>query len=456
MLFTTWAFGGMASWARMAICLWGSLSLGLSAAFLLKRKWHAETKVTLRWLWPPLLFNALVLCGLFNPSFGDIMMEGERMAFRREEIPYLPSITRPVTALNALWLFDVLYLSCFNLALIVRRRGFLRGLLLLTVVNALALAVFGIAQSITNASGLYFGAIRSPQPYFFASFVYHNHWGAFTLLMTAACIALTWRRAQQNRDRDFLHSPAMAGVVAVFLLGLTIPLSGSRSSTLLLILLLAAALVHCLTAVVRRRRALRESPWPPILITVAILVVGGVVGYDMAKPMIERRLEHTLTQVHAAQSKGDFGARPILYRDTWRMAQAKLAFGWGMGSYPTVFQLFNSNRIHVPATNMHSPIYYHDAHSDWLQSLAEVGIVGTALLVLTALVPFWSIFRLRSGALSLYLFLGCLLVVIYAAIEFPFGNIAVVLFWWFLFFSAVAYARLTASRAAKEASSFSA
>ena len=41
-----------------------------------------------------------------------------------------------------------------------------------------------------------------------------------------------------------------------------------------------------------------------------------------------------------------------------------------------------------------------------------------------------------------YLLAGCALILLYAWVEFPFGNIAVVLVWWLSFFSAVHYARL--------------
>jgi hypothetical protein len=88
-------------------------------------------------------------------------------------------------------------------------------------------------------------------------------------------------------------------------------------------------------------------------------------------------------------------------------------------------------------------VFYHDAHSDWLQAVAEHGLVGTTLLGLTGLVP---LLRLRrrhfTSPLPAYLFVGCAAILLYAWIEFPFGNTAVVLVWWLCFFSAVHYARL--------------
>jgi O-antigen ligase len=161
--------------------------------------------------------------------------------------------------------------------------------------------------------------------------------------------------------------------------------------------------------------------------------------------MIERRLGHTQKQVAAARTHGDLGARPALYRDTWEMAKAKILFGWGMNSYPIAFQQFNSTpAAETWARYWRGPIFYHDAHSDWLQTLAEHGVIGTALLLLIAIIPAIHARRELAGILPRYLLLGCGLVAAYSALEFPFGNLAVVLTWWILFFMAVSYARLSA------------
>jgi hypothetical protein len=109
-----------------------------------------------------------------------------------------------------------------------------------------------------------------------------------------------------------------------------------------------------------------------------------------------------------------------------------------MGSYPHVFTLYNTQR-----SVDRLPVFYHDAHNDWLQALAEHGFVGTALLALCAVVP---LLRLRPrhlvSPLPAYLLGGCALLVLYAWVEFPFGNVAVVLSWWLTFFCAVQYGRL--------------
>jgi uncharacterized membrane protein len=54
-----------------------------------------------------------------------------------------------------------------------------------------------------------------------------------------------------------------------------------------------------------------------------------------------------------------------------------------------------------------------------------------------------------------YLLAGCGLILLYATVEFPLGNLAVVLTWWVCFFSAVHYARLYDREAATPIKSIS-
>jgi O-antigen ligase len=309
--------------------------------------------------------------------------------------------------------------------------------------NALALAVFGTVQKLTHSSGLFFGLVPSPQEFFFASFVYHNHWGSFAILMTAAALGLVWHFARRREDRDFFHSPAFTWVIVVLALAAAVPLSGSRATTLLIAGLLGGALVHVLVRMVRRRRRFKESIVLPLAGAVASVVLGLGAIWFVARDSIALRLAKTHEQVTTMRAEGTIGARAVLYRDTWQMARDKIWFGWGTASYPHVFQLYQTIKPN-PADRL--PIYYADAHSDWLQSAAEHGLVGTALLGLCALVPLAGLRpRHFASPVAGYLLAGCGFVLLYAWVEFPFGNAAVVLCWWLCFFSAVRYSRLETS-----------
>lgn len=446
-VFTSWAFGGQAPWARQILVWWGTVGLILfPLACRAARPASGRAHPALRFLWPLLLFDLCVGASCFNPTFRESMVAGQA-ALVLNDPPYawLPSAAVPRLAARELWLFNGIVISAFNLLLVINRRSQLRQMLYLFAGNAVALAVFGTFQKLAGAKGLWFGLVDSPNKRFFSTFIYHNHWGAFTLLNIAVCLALLFHYHRRGGARDTLHSPVFLGAVVTLLLALSIPLSASRSCTVLAAGLLAVALVHLVWRIVRRRRERGASSALPIaaIVLAALLAVAGT-GYLARNSITERALQTSeqIALARAGTAQPDRG-RLTLYHDTWRMTQAKPWFGWGLESYGHVFRLFNSQRsgdwTWIP--------YYAEAHNDWLQALAEVGFVGTSLLALLLLLPLLS-FRWGRACplLSRYLLGGCLLLLAYAWLEFPFVNPAVMLTFATIFFVAVRYAQLDAAR----------
>lgn len=446
-VFTAWAFGGQAPSARQGIVWWGTLGMGL---FLWNcaagrrtddGRWHPA----LRLLWPLWLYDVLVLISCFNPAFVAITVEGQRSWMVGDPVAWLPTSARPLLSARELWQFNGIVLSAFNLVLAVSRRGRLRGLLFLLAGNALVLAVFGTFQKLIGAKGLWFGLVESPQPRFFSTFIYHNHWGAFTLLNTVACLALLFHYHRRGGYRDLWHSPVLLGAVATVLLAASVPLSASRSSTMLVGGLLVGALIHALARVIRSRRTSGRSALAPVAgIVVTAVLAAGAIGW-LGRSVIAQRARLTAAQVaELAQDTqaGTLTSRLVLYGDTWRMAMDRPWFGWGLETYGSVFPIYNSQR---PVEKWFSAPRYVEAHNDWFQSLAETGFVGTGLLALLAglllAAPPW---RRSNSVVPRYLLAGCGLVLLYAWLEFPFANPAVMLTFCTVFCCAVRYATLDA------------
>ena len=156
-----------------------------------------------------------------------------------------------------------------------------------------------------------------------------------------------------------------------------------------------------------------------------------------ARPAVERRLDQTRTQVALARTGAwsSVDDRPAVYRAAAGMFVDRPLFGWGISSFGTVFPLYRQ----ADTTGLH----YEHAHSDWLQSLAENGGVGTLLLVLVAARFLAPLRRRGLKPFAGWLLAGCGLTVLYAAVEFPFENPAVLALWWTLFFAALRHARLS-------------
>ena len=439
----SWAFGGNADWVRTPLAAWGTIGFGLTCLMVLTARPAAPLRRrALAWSWPILALNALVALSCLTPGLKAMAFRDEILLVPIRVSWLVPSTTRVDVALQALWLLDGVYFSGLNLALGVSRRRTLHLVFAGLGANAVLLAIFGTVQKLVGASGLYFGAIASPQPAFFASFVYDNHWAAFALLSLAGLTGLVLH-SLGRKGAGLFQGPAFGGGVAAALIAITIPLSGSRAGTLLLLCLVVIAAARGLR---RSLRALdRSAGGAPaaaaIAVGLAVAVAGG--SWWLAGDTIEARAAKTREQVFAAWTGGGLGSRSVLYRDTWRMAGDRPLFGWGMASYPIVFPLYNSQESRIDRL----PVIYHDAHSDWLQSLAELGFVGTALLGAAVAIPALSLRGLRLPTLSFFLLCGCLLIGAYSWVEFPFGNLAVVVAWWLSFFGAIRYADLCGSAA---------
>ena len=70
LIFTAWDFGGETDFARLAISWWGTLAVPLAGLVCLRRLERRDgMPVALRWLWPLLVFDGLVLLSTLNPSF---------------------------------------------------------------------------------------------------------------------------------------------------------------------------------------------------------------------------------------------------------------------------------------------------------------------------------------------------------------------------------------------------
>lgn len=438
----SWAFGGNADWVRTPLSIWGSVGVLLTLAAWATRPRGARRSPAFVWALPVMLLNLLVVISCLTPGFQYVGFGGEMLMMPKRIDWWIPSTARAGLSLRALWLFDGIYFSCLNLSLAVVRRKTLRLILAVVVANALALSIFGTVQKLAGSTGIYFGSVKTPHPQFFASFVYDNHWGAFCILMIAMCIGLVLRYAFGVRGDGFFNGPAPAGLVTVILIGLTIPLSGSRACTMLLAILVILALFRGVPTISRALRVSGATPTGALAgMTAAGLVAIGCI-WMVAGDVIEMRTAKTREQVAQILAQGGLGSRSALYHDTWRMGRERLLFGWGMGSYPSVFPLFNSQESRID----HLPVIYHDAHSDWLQSVAEIGLVGTALIGAAVGLPLFASRRARLPMLSFFLLSGCVLIAAYAWIEFPFGNVAVVLVWWLCYFSAIQYIRLTGER----------
>lgn len=433
-----WMFGGRIDWARPPLIIWGLAGAALTIYGLVERRQTGNpVKRWLVWLIPPMALSLWVLLSSFNPSF-EVVLFFEQQVYRPlDPIAWLPSSALPSSTREELLLTVGIFLSAYNLALNVSQRRTLRQLTLVLGVNACVIAVFGTIQKIAGTE-MFFGLQESPNPSFFGSFIYHNHWGPFALLNIAGWFGLIEHLSRDDRGRGVLHSPATLALMAILLLSVTIPLSTSRSSTVMLSLLLPICGFWLLWRL-GRRRSKPVSRRLLVIIGLLSLAFCAIAAVQLGGESIQHRLSDTREQIADIRESGSLGQRPRVYADTWRFIMTKPVAGWGLESYALVYRRYNSEATTIDGFT----VQFDEAHSDWLQLMTEVGFVGTALFLLTVSIPLWSLrHRLLRDPYSGCPFICLGLIALYAWLEFPFANPAIMLSSATAFFCAIRYLQL--------------
>jgi O-antigen ligase len=301
-----------------------------------------------------------------------------------------------------------------------------RALLATIAGNAVLLAVVGSAFKLAHARRI-LGTFDSPNENFFATFVYYNHWGGFALLGAAAAGGLALYYRDRAPGGEWSQTPAAMLAAFVLILLVTLPMSGARASMLAgycLTLFLAVRVVPQSA----RRHARR---WRTLSVCAAFAILGGATLW-VARDRLEflfRKTSNQLAELHAG-GMGD--ARLAIDRETWRLFLARPVFGWGWQSFRYVFRRDQTFDLRMQ-NEQKTKTQVRDAHNDWLQLLAELGLLGAVLSLLTlrgwrraASTSSWR----RSPSSELVAGAAC--VGLLACIDFPFACPAIVVTWWSL------------------------
>ena len=324
-------------------------------------------------------------------------------------------------------------------ALLAVRNGVTRlgkhRLLLFLVWNGALLSVFGFIQNLTGTQSLYW---ITPLPdYFFSTFGYPNHAGAFFTLLFAVSAGLWFQTAMDPEDRPTAHRllvPMILNFAGAF--G-----SLSRAAMLLTLLILAIGGVVCIFAAWRRlgnggRVQALFFPIAGILLAVGLLA-----------SFPKSNLRHELSDIQIGKFYDDtIGARIYQYKSAWAMTQDHPFFGvggWGYRHYVHAYvQEKELDRLKGGTANV---------HNDVLQFLAEHGLIGFALMLAAVVVLLTPIFRgvwallttppgvdsenpyasplLRVPAVVVAILIGTTATVVHSMIDLPFRSPAILMTW---------------------------
>ncbi len=439
LVLSSWALGGHGFGMRWIVGVTGWLTLlfvicvtvfstrkplpdqkSLSSEALPRIPW-----IGIGWL---LVFTGYLVLSALNPMYAlSRSDEGQGFLLPRGYWEGLPvSVYARQTWMRLVELSGILAL-CLALAWSIRTRWESRRLLRLIVVNSCLLALVGSLFKLMGSDSV-LGLVEPVNAYFFASFLYHNHWVAYASLSLGCTLGLFWyhfRRRHQIHRRQYGHWLFALGAA---LLGLSLPLAGSRIG--FLFLLLWVILVG-ITVVWQRDAAHWQKKL--LQLTGVVTATGAIIGYIVwlsADPLADRwfQTNQAWERARAGEQWWHFDQRFYASpRDTLQMVVERPAFGWGLGAYEYIFYLYAGPEYR----NAEGAIILRNehAHNDWLQYWAELGTVGI-LWGMVGLGLFGCRLRAnldRPSTVRLWAILGCASVPLMAVIEFPLQNPAVLL-----------------------------
>ena len=449
-----WCVGGRREWALQLITqclLWSGIILHFHFLFRLYREKRRPPQDALPVSWKePLCAWALLLPwvilfvlgwrGTYNPAFVplDNTLLAEIMALPHAE--NRPTTINPLRSRMYLAFYGALTLFLAGAWLTLRSRRAIRLLLGLLLANGALLTLLGIA---VNASGsdkiLWF--IESHSPSFFATIYYKNHWGALVVLWTGIAVGLALDAWERARDRLGFPDLAVACVLLLPPLLLSLIMAQARAS------ILAATGVFSVAAS-GLFRLVPEGPNRRLQVSLFALAFVVSVGSILwvARPQAERiyhRSERQITLLMESESVNP-DARMASYRSALSVIADRPVWGWGAGSYPYIYPLHADERLIRPDGK---PLFFEFVHNDYLQLLAEHGIAGAFLVILTPLLVLIVTWKQPSTCLCFWAGCGLAGVLLLAVVDFPFGNPSVTLNFALLAVAALAYRRLSAKKA---------
>lgn len=299
----------------------------------------------------------------------------------------------------------------------LRRRQGLVILAWTSVAIAAAYAVFGFL----NQRGYTEAILGYPVPVgatTFGTFINRNHAGIYFYLNAALAMALTFwhlRRSQASLARGGPY--LLAAFLGVFL-GLFVFFTTSiGAAAVCLLLFLAVVPAAYFLGMPQEGDAHRDIFW---------FAAGGLLVLALAFAFAGdfRSLETKLKKKAVAYQVSGSDDRAPLRRSTWTMAtvggwSGKVWTGWGAGSYRWVSPVFQAEEKELQDAKGKLAIRATYAHCDWLQMLAEWGILGLLpVLVGLCWLGRWARRALRRGHPEAIPLAGILLLVaLHASVE---------------------------------------
>ncbi|HEX8089744.1 MAG TPA: O-antigen ligase family protein [Blastocatellia bacterium] len=259
-------------------------------------------------------------------------------------------------------------------------------------VYGMVVAVFALAQYFTWNGHFYWLRPNTVSTSPFGPFVNHNHFAGYMEMLIPIPLALVITRAVRG-GRRLLYALAAALMALAAVVSLSRGGMISLLASFIFIFVMSRRLSRTLAPAGRSRanragadnRPRLRSPGgragsakpslsPSFLSrAVTVCLIAGVIAaggfWIGAEPIIDRITQGEVSST-ASQRETFYASRGWIWKDTLTMISANPILGVGLGAYGTAFSIYTKSdgAIRVP-----------QAHNDYLQIVADCGVIGGAL-----------------------------------------------------------------------------
>lgn len=357
LIFTALAFGTVESW---------SIALFELAMLILLALWGIQAVVAgrLNLLIPSLAWPllALFVVGLLQ----SCVLSGPEGQLRSL------SLDVEATRLTVVTLFCVI-VAFLMFANFLAREERVQKVGVFLVFYGLIFSVFGLVQHF-SWNGKFFWFVEPTRQLSapFGSFVNHSHFAGYVEMMMPFALVMILFRTVNQEARLFYG-------FAAIVMGVAVVISLSRGGMISMLAGLFFVLLSSLFVLRKRSGRSRQASRLPITalasrvaagVFVLLMIVGGIfwVGAD---PVINRV---AITKLSGEIKPGEqtlYSSRGFIWKGTLKMIADYPLIGIGLGAYETIYSRYSGHDT--------ASLRVAQAHNDYLQILADAGVVGGVL-----------------------------------------------------------------------------
>jgi hypothetical protein len=417
--------GGTAPWSMGIVIVLGLVGFALTGANW--RSYGENVREFVRrflfWMLPVWFVVATFLIGRNFPPYDQLTVAGvqywELLPLPAGWVPVSTSIQ--VAGIGILLVAGVYASTSNGLLLCKSRLVFVRTWAAL-VIGAGALALFGLLQFFGHADQLLW-MIPMNNGRFFSTFPHPALWSAFAILWMSAGLGLIGWLVSQRGWRWQTSREGWLLLVSTTFLAASIFTAGDPLHKILGAMV---AGVGCFVIAWQTLQERRSRQRRGLATSIPLWVVTGLVFATSAAYLFFKYPANEWISYAGQTADGPVHQRVI--EDTQNMWLQRKWLGWGYNSFPVVYSFFQGAD--------QNDVYRSVARSDFWQSLAEHGIIGTLVWWVPAL---WLLARMLLHRRFLKFLIaplaGLAAILVLSVVDFPFASPAVFFGFWLILFS---------------------